>query len=147
VAANIVADRCSAVTSIRLVGGQTPEQVEVEVRQVLDDVLRDSGLPVHFNVEILGGSPAVSTPLDHSLVQATVEGATEATGTPCRVRGFTGGTEAGILCPALGLAMVVFGPGRLDQAHTVDEYVNTAELVQAATAYAKIAHTLLSESA
>ena len=147
VSANIVADRCSAWASMRLVAGQTPDQVETEMRRVLDDVVRDSRLPVQFDLEIEGGGPAVLTPLDHPLVEAAVAAAGEACGTPCRVRGFTGGTEGGILSRAFRMPMVIFGPGKLEQAHAVDEYIETSALSRAATTYALIAQKLLGEPA
>jgi succinyl-diaminopimelate desuccinylase len=145
VAANIIPDRCSATASIRLVGGQTLQQVENEVRSILEGVTHDSGLSVQLDLEILGGAPALATPLDHPLVEATIAAVQESTGTPCRVRGFTGGTEAGILCRTYGMPMVIVGPGKLDQAHAVDEYVNIHDLSRAAQTYALIAQKLLAE--
>jgi succinyl-diaminopimelate desuccinylase len=111
------------------------------VRSVLDGVARDSGLSVQFDLEMLGGGPALATPLDHPLVEATIAAVQEATGTACRVRGFTGGTEAGILCRTFGMSMVIVGPGKLERAHVVDEYVDILDLSRAARMYARISWT------
>jgi acetylornithine deacetylase/succinyl-diaminopimelate desuccinylase family protein len=144
-APNIVPDRCTAITFIRLVDGQTPGQVETEVRSVLDGVARDTGLSVQLDLEILAGGPALVTPLDDPLVEAAIAAVQESIGTACRVRGFTGATEAGILCRTYGMPMVIVGPGKLEQAHAVDEYIDIPDLSRAAHVYALIAQQLLAE--
>jgi succinyl-diaminopimelate desuccinylase len=145
VAANIVPDRCTARTSIRLVAGQTPEVVEAEVRQVLEDTSREHGLPVECDLTILGGGAALQTDKDHPLLQATFAAMTQALGYEPLVRGFTGGTEAGILCRTFGFPMVICGPGGLEQAHQVDEFVEISQLHQAAKAYFLLAQDLLGD--
>ena len=42
-----------------------------------------------------------------------------------------------------GAATVIIGPGSLDQAHTVDEYVEKAQLLRAAELYRRIAMDIL----
>lgn len=42
-----------------------------------------------------------------------------------------------------GAATVIIGPGSLDQAHTVDEYVEKAQLLRAAELYRQIAMDIL----
>ena len=42
-----------------------------------------------------------------------------------------------------GAAPVIIGPGSLDQAHTVDEYVEKTQLLRAAELYRQIAMDIL----
>lgn len=42
-----------------------------------------------------------------------------------------------------GAATVIIGPGSLDQAHTVDEYVEKTQLLRAAELYRQIAMDIL----
>jgi succinyl-diaminopimelate desuccinylase len=145
VAGNIVPDRCSATVTIRLVAGQSPDDVEPQVRTVLQTVARESGLPVEVNLDVIGSGPALETAADHPLVRAVVEALGAVRGTAPVVRGFTGGTEAGILCRTYGMPMVIVGPGQLEQAHQVNEHVEVAELAQAARVYCRVARTLLAD--
>ncbi len=141
---NVIPEQCSVVVTMRLVPGQSRETVEPVVRQVLDEVARASGLDVRVDMEFLFGTGrAVETAPEHPLVRATVVAATEVRGVAPSVKGFTGGTEAAFFCPALGVPMVIFGPGRLEQAHQPNEYVEIAALAQAARAYRLIAQNLL----
>jgi succinyl-diaminopimelate desuccinylase len=141
---NVIPQECSIVVTMRLVPGQSRETVEPVVRHVLDEVAGASGLDVRVDMEFLGGTGrAVETAPDHPLVRAVVTAATEARGVAPAVKGFTGGTEAAYFCPALGVPMVIFGPGRLEQAHQPNEYVEIAALAQAARAYSLLAQTLL----
>jgi acetylornithine deacetylase/succinyl-diaminopimelate desuccinylase-like protein len=42
-----------------------------------------------------------------------------------------------------GVRSVIFGPGNLEQAHSVDEWIDVEEIYQAAKVYAAIAFDLL----
>jgi succinyl-diaminopimelate desuccinylase len=141
---NVIPEECSIVVSIRLVPGQSRETLEPMVRRVLDEAARASGLDVRVDVEFLYGTGrAVETAPEHPLVRAAVAAATEARGEAPAVKGFTGGTEAAFFCPALGVPMVIFGPGRLEQAHQPNEYVEISALAQATRAYSLIVQDLL----
>lgn len=143
VAANIVPERCTARVMIRLVAGQEPDAVAAEVRGVLDAVVQESGLAVAVEWERLGGAAALATAADHPLVQAVVAAIRAVSGAEPALRGFTGGTEAAFLCPAYGMPMVIVGPGRLEDAHAVNESVAVADLQRAVRTYAHIAQELL----
>jgi succinyl-diaminopimelate desuccinylase len=143
VAFNIVPDRCAATVMFRLVAGQEPDDVAAEVRRVLDAVARASGLAVTVEWEPLGAAAALETDADQPLAQAAAAAVREASGAAPVLRAFTGGTEAGHLCHAYGMPMVIVGPGRLEDAHAVNESVAVAELQRAVCVYGHIARALL----
>ena len=87
----------------------------------------------HFRWEI--GEPLVDaapldTPLDVAVVQAA-QRAARAHGRDETARAFPAATDA----PNLGVPAVIWGPGSLDQAHTIDEYVEVSQLELAAHLY------------
>jgi succinyl-diaminopimelate desuccinylase len=69
------------------------------------------------------------------LVRAMVRGVREATGRPARFGGVPGSTDGTILRMALGIPIVTCGPGNRLIPHQVDEYVDVAEVVDAARIY------------
>ncbi len=116
---NVVPDRAEALIDMRTVGDSgdllgwwrdQPEVADVEVRVDL---------------------PPVGTPADDAWVR----------GLPARVRPepATYFTDASVLAPVVrGAPVVVWGPGTPAVMHAVDEYVEVAELEQAAVAFGDV---------
>lgn len=75
------------------------------------------------------GAEGWELPQDSALVQAFAAGQV-ANGEPTRIEGLTAGCDAGLLREA-GIPAVVFGPGDLSRAHSVDEYVLDDEVITA----------------
>jgi succinyl-diaminopimelate desuccinylase len=142
-AVNIVPDTCSFAALVRTVPGMNPLDLDARTQAILTDLARDTGGGITVETAFRAGIPAVETRRDHPLVAAVVEAVTAATGRAPTVKGFTGGTDAAILVPAFNLPFVICGPGRLEVAHQVNEWVEVAELEAAATLYALIAQRLL----
>ena len=69
------------------------------------------------------------------LVRAMVRGVRQATGRAPRFGGVPGSTDGTILRMTLGIPIVTCGPGHRLIPHQVDEYVDVAELVDAARIY------------
>src|SRR5262249_9110506 len=59
-----------------------------------------------------------------------------------RLAGFPGGCSVWPMSDR-GVRSVIFGPGNLEQAHTVDEWIDVEEIYQAAKVYAAIAYDML----
>ncbi|HET8575914.1 MAG TPA: M20 family metallopeptidase [Methylomirabilota bacterium] len=80
----------------------------------------------------------LATRVDKSepLVQAMIRGVKKATGRAARYGGVPGSTDGTILRMELGIPIVTCGPGNRLIPHQVDEYVEVAELVDAARIYA-----------
>jgi len=72
---------------------------------------------------------------DEALVKAMVKGVRQATGRAARFGGVPGSTDGTILRMTLGIPIVTCGPGNRLIPHQVDEYVDVAELTDAARIY------------
>lgn len=81
--------------------------------------------------------PPVDTPPDHPFVLALAE-SLRALGRPAPVEAFTAASELAWYAEA-GIDGTIFGPGRIAQAHSPDEYVEIDQLVAACTAMALVA--------
>jgi len=69
------------------------------------------------------------------LVRAMIKGVRQATGRSPTFGGVPGSTDGTILRMALGIPIVTCGPGHRLIPHQVDEYVEVAQLVEAARIY------------
>ena len=140
---NVVPDVCSFTAVVRTVPGMDPVEMDGWTRTILTDLARETGGKVRAETEFRAGIPAVETQPDHPLVAAVVDAVTVASTRTPAVKGFTGGTEAAVLAPAFDLPFAVCGPGDLEVAHQVNEWVEIADLKAAAQAYALIVQRLL----
>ncbi|MCX7622570.1 MAG: M20 family metallopeptidase [Thermomicrobium sp.] len=133
---NVVPDRCSIYIDRRLIPGETPEAAIEEVRAVAEEAIR--GVPgLRVVVEPAAewpGRPAIVQPEDSPLVRTMVAVA-EFLGLDTTLTGFSMGTD-GRFFAARGYPTVIFGPGDPRVAHQPDEWVEIADLVQCARAYA-----------
>lgn len=134
-----VPDLCQIEVDRRMIPGETPEQILAEYRELLDPLVENDP---EFRYEIdsptmFGG--VLDTPLDNPVVTTTVAEMAAVTGTPGLVEAFTGATDA----PNFGCPAVIYGPGSLAQAHTLDEFVAIDELMVAARVYLRTTLGLL----
>jgi acetylornithine deacetylase len=125
-AVNIVPDRCEIEIDRRTIPGENPLQAMREVNDFLRSRAGDSfeALPSWIAAPPLpdGENDAVAQSL-----LATVQSHCG----PRQLRGVAYGTNASTIA-AVGVPSIVFGPGSIAQAHTIDEWLPIDELELAA---------------
>lgn len=131
-----VPDRCTISIDRRLVPGETPAAALAEVEAVLKDVRRR-----HPGLEVASILPAredfpVEGAAGTRLVEVAAAACTKVAGTGEPI-GVPYGTDASKLTPA-GIPCIVLGPGDIAQAHTVDEFVEVADVEKAVEIYRRI---------
>ncbi|NWF96483.1 MAG: M20 family metallopeptidase [Candidatus Thorarchaeota archaeon] len=132
---NIVPDHCEALLDMRTVRGQDLESVMEEMRTKLEA----AGLADRVKVEYMHGKPAVVTPIESEIVTASLESVQRVTGRTPHPRASTFGTDCSVLQPKIGITNVICGPGRIEQAHQPDEFIELSELPLAVDVYLDIA--------
>lgn len=143
-----VADRCALWVTVHFYPGETAEQVTAEIeRTVLAAAAADPWLRNHPPTFRWGGRsmiedrgeafPAFETDAEHPGVRLLEQAHREVLGLAPRKRMSTGVCDAGWLA-ARGIPSVVYGPGGWEQAHAIDEYVTTADLLACARVYARV---------
>ena len=117
---NVVPDRCEIQVDRRLMPGETAAQVLGDLRARFAAIsggveigLLKEGLPFHTDAE----APLVRR----------FSAALSAAGVPPVREGAAWCSDAGPLAPVCG-ETIVWGPGAIGQAHTVDEYIEKASL-------------------
>jgi acetylornithine deacetylase len=127
---------CVISVDRRLVPGEVPSVAFAEVNAILQEVMaKDPSInvkPVAPPTEDFPVSVAKETRLIEVAQRACARFAR--TGEP---RGVPYGTDASVLSAA-GIPCVILGPGSIEQAHTIDEYVELAQLDKAFEIYRDI---------
>ncbi|HVM48584.1 MAG TPA: M20/M25/M40 family metallo-hydrolase, partial [Candidatus Acidoferrum sp.] len=116
--ANIVPDRCSILLDRRTLPGET----ETGVRREIKRLLRSKGLAVSYVDQHLPSCPPLETDPATPLVASFLRSLGQRR--PAGVRYFC---DASVLGHG-GIPSVIFGPGDIAQAHTVDEWISLKEL-------------------
>jgi len=134
-----VPDYCELEVDRRVNTDETREVVVGEYRQFLDRIARSNP---EFRYEI--GAPtldnaALDTDVNSEIVVRIKDAYRSTLHKPADVGAYVAATDApNFLCPA-----VICGPGSIRQAHTLEEYVEIAELTAAAKIYLRTVLDLL----
>lgn len=134
---NRVPDRCEASVDIRIVPPMTPDLVIRRIEAVFDEW----GGKAEYTVT--KSKPTLDTPHDSPLIGALVSAGEAVRGTAPKIVGWRGWTDAQSFRTGLGIDAVVFGAGSLSQAHSSDEFVELAEVLDASRIYAECALRIL----
>ncbi|WP_158621296.1 M20 family metallopeptidase [Streptomyces triticirhizae] len=132
---NIVPSRCRVGLSRRLLPGETPAVVRAEIAELLgapDDRLPWSLGDAWWTVE------PYELPDDHALAEVVRAAATEEGIPDTAPHGFPASSDAAYF----GSPVLLFGPGSLAQAHSLDEWVAVDDMVTATAVYLRAALAL-----
>ena len=142
-AINITAGDASFVWDIRTIPGDSAREIIDEFIRFCDtDVLpemkqKHSGC--HITTEVLADAPGLNAPLS-----APMRYLNKLAEVPLSEECVPYATEAGQF-QAAGFDSVIWGPGSIDQAHQVDEWIEQSDLESCDRALHRIAHSLTKE--
>lgn len=134
---NVVPGKVRLLVDFRVLPGMT----EPQTRKLVKDALDAHGI-VGFELTKHFFMPGGEVAQAHPFVSACVEQAEKLNERKEAPQAFGASCEQCFLVEA-GSATVIIGPGSLDQAHTVDEFVEKAQLLRAAKLYREIAMDVL----
>jgi len=134
-APNRIPDRCEAKVDVRVMPGTSLSAVE----QALIDAVAVLG----SSVRIWKRGKPMEVAQDSKLLSTIVQKVRERTSREARPIGFRGWTEADPFRNDINADALVLGPGQVDKAHSPDESVKLAEVVDAAHIYFETALQLV----
>jgi succinyl-diaminopimelate desuccinylase len=145
---NVVPDYARIEVDLRLPGpmslAQAHELVAAAAAEAQGAV---SGARIEYR-QINNDRPPIDANVSSALVNALKSAVGEVTGSPAVVAGFPAYTDASIIAANTGNRDgIVFGPGRLAQAHTADEYVPVDQIIAATEVLKRTAIELCCKSA
>jgi acetylornithine deacetylase len=139
-AASVYPETCDLVLERRTIPGEVDAEVVREFEDVLQE-LRDSDRTVDATLEVTMARPGTEvgrgTPLVKGLLAAAFDEGIEP-----KVEGMTAWVDGALLNEA-GIPAVCFGPGSILQAHTADEWIETAQIEKCARALERFATRFL----
>jgi len=132
---NVIPDTCKAQIDIRLVPGQTTEQVRDQIEDIAERE-RSANPSLRVKWELFETLEPTEVPTRSPVVKALTAAYSEVREEAPRKWGFPATTDGSVFVAEVNLPIVLFGPGRLSEAHSVDEFVETSQLVDASKVYA-----------
>ena len=143
-----MADRCAVWVTVHFYPDETWQQVTHEIEEhVLRVAATDFWLRDHPPAFRWGGRsmiedrgevfPASSIDREHPGVQLLATIHERVLQTPAKFAMWPSVSDAGWLASA-GIPTVIYGPGQLEQAHIIDEWVEIGDMVTAARVYAEM---------
>jgi succinyl-diaminopimelate desuccinylase len=136
-AVNVVPDRCSIHVDMRTVPGQDHDRLVESVRAAVDGL----GFPV--DVAVAASLPPVETDPGLPIVQTALDVAARISGQSKFAAALPYGTDASIYQPALGIPVIIYGPGEARLAHQPDEWVAVPKYQDAIRFYVALAQAYL----
>jgi len=131
--ANSVPDRCTVTLDRRFLPSESAASALRQIAELVERV----GVEHHFDIQLSEQGRLDASEIDEaSEIVSVVQAATqEMARQPARIAGMAGSTDARFLIGA-GIPTVIFGPGDLADAHTVDESISIDALIEGCLCYA-----------
>jgi len=131
---NVVPDSCTITVDIRTVPGQDHAKIIEDMQKILAEL---EGTVTGFkgSLTILNNRMPVETSPDAELIQLGVKTAKETLGLELKPCGVNYYTDASIFSTALGIPVLIFGPGDEKMAHQPDEYIEIEKYIDAIKFY------------
>jgi len=124
---NAVPELAKATVDIRLVPGDKKEDILKRVRDIIEELKKDDK---DMNIEIreMIYLEPIETQADQPFISIIKDAVKEAIGREPEIRGEHGSTGASIFMRSAGLHTVACGPGKPEQAHTKDEWIEVKDI-------------------
>lgn len=136
---NVVPDSCKATFDVRTPPGLPAKDVLSTFEKMIAS-LREEDPELKASLRVLFQDEAVEVSEEEEIIKVAKRAWKDYYGSEPRVAGFLAGTDMKVFVRMAKIPSVIaLGPGKLELAHTIDEYVDVKELVDAAKVYALIA--------
>jgi succinyl-diaminopimelate desuccinylase len=139
----VVPDTCQVSVDRRLTAGETQTTVRAEIDRVLSD-LKKEDRDLEICAEYPYGYNAVITPIDHPIVKSIDLANQDVTHAHPKVGFIPFGTDGAWISTITKSPVIIYGPGRITDAHKSNEYVELQQVKEASKVYAALMARYLS---
>jgi len=137
---NIIPDNCTVTLDIRILPSMKLNQTLKELKNFIE---KDTSKK-DYSIRIVNYIPPAETSPSNALVKTALDTVTEVIGKKTGVRGFPATCDMSFLVNQARIPTIILGPGRIEDAHVVDESISVSELVKASKVYLRILEKILS---
>ncbi|MEM2991471.1 MAG: M20 family metallopeptidase [Halobacteria archaeon] len=132
---NVIPEECSIHIDRRLIPGETPEAAKEELKNTVEQIIHK--LKIKAEVKIETKYPPAEVSESELIVKLAREAAEEITGVKQKPSGFKAGCDMWVFTKN-GIPAVILGPGSLNEAHTINEFVEIDQVLNCARIYSQI---------
>jgi len=137
---NIIPPDTRLVLDRRLLPQETPESAQKEIQHVLDQ-LAEADPEMKLSVELLTCAESAATAPEERIVQTALQSCTQVLGEESQPEGFVACCDMRFLRNQGNVPSIILGPGSLDQAHKIDEFVSIDHYLKAVVIYRHLAES------
>ncbi len=137
---NIIPDNCTVTLDLRILPSMKLNQTLKKLKNLIEKNTSKKG----YHIRIVNYIPPAETFPSNALVKTALNMVTEVTDKKTRIRGFPATCDMSFLVNQARMPTIILGPGRIEDAHVVDESISVDELVKASQIYLKILEKILS---
>ncbi len=137
---NIIPPGTRLVLDRRLLPQETPESAQKEIQRVLDQ-LGEADPEMKLSVELLSCAESAATAPEERIVQTALQSCTQVLGEESQPEGFVACCDMRFLRNQGNVPSIILGPGSLDQAHKIDEFVSIDHYLKAVAIYRHLAES------
>ncbi|MEN2974544.1 MAG: M20 family metallopeptidase [Candidatus Caldarchaeales archaeon] len=136
---NVIPDKCTVTLDIRTLPTMRVEEIVSKLKKLLEKII----LGKSYLLRIVNYIPPAETSPDNILVKKALESVYEVTMKKSRPGGLQATCDMSFLVNRARIPTIILGPGKIEDAHIVDESIEVSELVKASIIYTKILEKLL----
>ena len=136
---NVVPDTCGFEVDVRTVPDFPLGRMEETLQDILDSVQQEKELKFNYQIDqSIPYLPPVKISRDLEGVKILSRSISDVPGEIPTFAPFPASCEASFLVEA-GIPTLIFGPGRIEEAHTANEFVSITQIVAASRIYSLLA--------
>ena len=139
---NIVPDRCSITVDRRILPEENPEDVKIEIENILRRLSKEDPR-LKTELKVIVSRKGVIINSEELIVSLSKETAEEVLGRKVEVLGYSATSDMETFVNQGGISTIMMGPGELRVAHSADEYIELDQVVAASKIFALLALKIL----
>jgi len=138
---NVIPDRCELVINRRTLPNEDLETVVNQLKDLAMKVSKERRVKAFVKIDRY--LPASETDKDEEIVKAGLRAVSRVLGKRARPKGFQATCDMTFLVHRANIPCIILGPGRLEEAHAIDEWVEIDQLVNGSKIYYELIMDLI----